>query len=232
LLKVFLSYSVHLFTVSGVVFSFFALLAVIDQNLPLAFFFLAVALFIDGVDGSLARIVDVKRHTPNINGENLDNIIDFLNYVFIPAFIVYRLKLVPEVFGLVSACLILIVSCYTFANNKVKTSDFYFSGFPAIWNVVVLYFYLLKTDPFLNLIIIAILSFLTFIPIKYLHPFRVKSLRKISLTVLLIWMITTVILLYFGDLDTRILNLSLAIWSMTNFYFIILTILRTIKSET
>ena len=232
MLKVFLSYSVHLFTVSGVVFSFFALLAVIDQNLPLAFFFLAVALFIDGVDGSLARIVDVKRHTPNINGENLDNIIDFLNYVFIPAFIVYRLKLVPEVFGLVSACLILIVSCYTFANNKVKTSDFYFSGFPAIWNVVVLYFYLLKTDPFLNLIIIAILSFLTFIPIKYLHPFRVKSLRKISLTVLLIWMITTVILLYFGDLDTRILNLSLAIWSMTNFYFIILTILRTIKSET
>ena len=89
MLKVFLSYSVHLFTVSGVVFSFFALLAVIDQNLPLAFFFLAVALFIDGVDGSLARIVDVKRHTPNINGENLDNIIDFLNYVFIPAFIVY-----------------------------------------------------------------------------------------------------------------------------------------------
>ena len=232
MLKVFLSYSVHLFTVSGVVFSFFALLAVIDQNLPLAFFFLAVALFIDGVDGSLARIVDVKRHTPNINGENLDNIIDFLNYVFIPAFIVYWLKLVPEVFGLVSTCLILIVSCYTFANNKVKTSDFYFSGFPAIWNVVVLYFYLLKTDPFLNLIIIAILSFLTFIPIKYLHPFRVKSLRKISLTVLLIWMITTVILLYLGDLDTRILNLSLAIWSMTNFYFIILTILRTIKSET
>ena len=154
------------------------------------------------------------------------------DYVFIPAFIVYWLKLVPEGFGLVSACLILIVSCYTFANNKVKTSDFYFSGFPAIWNVVVLYFYLLKTDPFLNLIIIAILSFLTFIPIKYLHPFRVKSLRKISLTVLLIWMITTVILLYFGDLDTRILNLSLAIWSMTNFYFIVLTILRTIKSET
>ena len=232
MLKIFLSYSVHLFTVSGVVFSFFALLAVIDQNLPLAFFFLAVALFIDGVDGSLARIVDVKRHTPNINGENLDNIIDFLNYVFIPAFIVYWLKLVPEGFGLVSACLILIVSCYTFANNKVKTSDFFFSGFPAIWNVVVLYFYLLKTDPFLNLIIIAILSFLTFIPIKYLHPFRVKSLRKISLTVLLIWMITTVILLYFGDLDARILNLSLAIWSMTNFYFIILTILRTFKSET
>ena len=231
MLKVFLSYSVHLFTVSGVVFSFFALLAVIDQNLPLAFFFLAVALFIDGVDGSLARIVDVKRYTPNINGENLDNIIDFLNYVFIPAFIVYWLKLVPEGFGLVSASLILIVSCYTFANNKVKTSDFYFSGFPAIWNVVVLYFYLLKTDPFLNLIIIAILSFLTFIPIKYLHPFRVKSLRKISLTVLLIWMITTVILLYFSYLDARVLNLSFTIWSMTNFYFIFLTIYRTIKSK-
>ena len=96
MLKIFLSYSVHLFTVSGVVFSFFALLAVIDQNLPLAFFFLAVALFIDGVDGSLARIVDVKRYTPNIHGEYLDNMIYLFNYVFIPLSIGYWLKLVPD----------------------------------------------------------------------------------------------------------------------------------------
>ena len=78
-MRVFLSYVVHLFTVSGVFFSFLALIASIERNLPLVFFYLAIALFIDGVDGSLARRVDVKKYTPNINGENLDNIIDYLN---------------------------------------------------------------------------------------------------------------------------------------------------------
>ena len=181
-MRVFLSYGVHLFTVSGVFFSFLALIASIERNLPLVFFYLAIALFIDGVDGSLARRVDVKKYTPKINGENLDNIIDYLNYVFLPAFVIYWLDLVPEGMALISVSSILIVSCYTFANNNIKTSDFYFSGFPALWNVVILYFYILDTDPFTNLLIIFALSFLTFISFKYSHPFRVKEFRKLTLS--------------------------------------------------
>ena len=125
-MRVFLSYGVHLFTISGVFFSFLALIASIERNLPLVFFYLAIALFIDGVDGSLARRVDVKRYTPKINGENLDNIIDYLNYVFLPAFVIYWLDLVPEGFELISAATILVVSCYTFANNSKKTSQICF----------------------------------------------------------------------------------------------------------
>ena len=105
-MKTFPSYLVHLFTVSGVVFSFLALIASIEQNLPLVFFYLALALFIDGIDGSLARKVDVKEHTPNINGEILDNIIDYLNYVFVPAFIVYWIGLVPAGTELILSALI------------------------------------------------------------------------------------------------------------------------------
>ena len=230
-MKVLQSYLVHIFTVSGVFLSFLALAEAIDGNLPLMFFYLAIALFVDGIDGSLARRVDVKKYTPNINGEILDNIIDFLNYVFVPSFVIYWLELVPKGLELLIAGLILTVSCYTFANNNIKTSDFYFSGFPALWNVVVLYFYILNTDPFTNLIVILILSILTFIPIKYLHPFRVKKLRKTSLSFLLIWMISTVILLYFNNLDEIILNISFSFWILTNLYFLLLTVYRTINNE-
>ena len=230
-MKTFPSYLVHLFTVSGVVFSFLALIASIEQNLPLVFFYLALALFIDGIDGSLARKVDVKEHTPNINGEILDNIIDYLNYVFVPAFIVYWIGLVPAGTELILSALILIVSCYTFANNHIKTSDFYFSGFPALWNVVILYFYILDTELVTNLLIICALSILTFIPIKYLHPFRVKHLRRLSLFVLSIWMLTTLIIVYFDYLNKTLLDITFLIWIITNLYFIVLTITRTFQDK-
>ena len=230
-MKTFPSYLVHLFTVSGVVFSFLALIASIEQNLPLVFFYLALALFIDGIDGSLARKVDVKEHTPNINGEILDNIIDYLNYVFVPAFIVYWIGLVPAGTELILSALILIVSCYTFANNHIKTPDFYFSGFPALWNVVILYFYILDTELVTNLLIICALSILTFIPIKYLHPFRVKHLRRLSLFVLSIWILTTVIIVYFDYLNKTLLDVTFLIWIITNLYFIVLTIIRTFQDK-
>ena len=230
-MRVFLSYGVHLFTVSGVFFSFLALIASIERNLPLVFFYLAIALFIDGVDGSLARRVDVKKYTPNINGENLDNIIDYLNYVFLPAFVIYWLDFVPSGLEIISAFIILAVSCYTFANSNIKTSDFYFSGFPALWNIVILYFYILDTDPFLNFFTICLLAIFTFIPIKYLHPFRVKRFRLVSLSVLGIWMVTTVLILYFRELNENLLEAAFTLWVMTNIYFILLTVIRTSSKE-
>ena len=221
----------HLFTILGVLLSFLALVASIEQNLELVFFYLALALFIDGVDGSLARMVDVKRHTPHINGENLDNIIDYLNYVFVPVFVIYWLDFVPAGSEVISAFIILAVSCYTFANSNIKTSDFYFSGFPALWNIVILYFYILDTDPFLNFITICFLAIFTFIPIKYLHPFRVKRFRFVSLSVLAIWMITTVLILYFRELNENLLEAAFTLWIITNIYFILLTVIRTSCKE-
>jgi len=228
-LKVFLSYLIHLFTVSGVLFGFLALLASIQKDLPLAFFFLSIALFIDGIDGSLARKVDVKKYTPHINGENLDNIIDYLNYVFVPAFVIYWLDMVPSGTELLSALIILVVSCYTFANNNMKTTDFYFSGFPALWNIVILYFYILNTNPLINFIVICTLSVLTFIPIKFSHPFRVLYLRKITLSVLTIWFFTTVLIFYIEDFESSTNKIVFYLWVLTSIYFFLLTILRTIR---
>ena len=230
-MKVFLSYLVHLFTVSGVLLGFLALVAGIERNLELVFFYLALALFVDGVDGSLARMVDVKKHTPTINGENLDNIIDYLNYVFVPVFVIYWFDFVPERTEIISAFIILAVSCYTFANSNLKTSDFYFSGFPALWNIVILYFYILDTDPFVNFLTICFLATFTFIPIKYLHPFRVKRFRQLSLSVLVIWVITTVLILYLRELNENLIKAAFTLWVMSNIYFIFLTVLRTSSEQ-
>ena len=229
--KVLLSYCVHLFTVSGVVFSFLALICALDQNIPAVFFFLAIALFVDGIDGTLARLVDVKKNTPNINGEILDNIIDYLNYVFIPSFVIYWCDLVPEGLELMSVCIILLVSCYTFANNNIKTSDYYFSGFPALWNVLILYFYLLEFSPLLNFYLILFFALLTFIPFKYLHPFRVVEFRKTSLCMLGLWMITTVVLLYFPQSGEVLTISSFILWCFSNLYFLFINFIRSVKRE-
>jgi len=212
-----------------VILGFLALTAAIQNNLPLVFLYLAIALLVDGIDGSLARWIDVKEHTPNINGENLDNIIDFLNYVFIPVFVIYWLDFVPKGLELVSVFAILTVSCYTFSNNNIKTHDFHFSGFPALWNIVVLYFYILETEPSTNFLVICVLSILTFIPIKYLHPFRVSAFRKTSLLVLFFWMISTSMILYFDELPKDILDANFLLWILTNLYFAIMTIINTSK---
>ena len=224
------SYFVHIFTALGVVFGFFALLATVDGKIPEAFLWLAAALFVDGVDGTLARAVNVNQNTPEIDGAILDNIIDYLNYVVVPVFIFYSLGMAPEPYLLLSCVAILLVSCFTFTNTNIKTDDFYFSGFPAIWNIVVLYFYILESSQFTNFIFVILFCVLTFIPFKYVHPFRVVEFRRITLIITFIWMITTTILL----LDITFYNptftgTNFLIWLITNVYFAGNIVFRSIK---
>ena len=224
------SYLVHIFTALGVVFGFLALLATVDGKIPEAFLWLAAALFVDGVDGTLARAVNVNQNTPEIDGAILDNIIDYLNYVVVPVFIFYSLGMAPEPYLLLSCVAILLVSCFTFTNTNIKTDDFYFSGFPAIWNIVVLYFYILESSEFINFLFVILFCVLTFIPFKYVHPFRVVEFRKITLMMTSIWMITTTILLF--DIpfsDSMFTSANLVIWLLTNIYFAGNIVFRSIK---
>ena len=224
------SYLVHVFTALGVVFGFLALLATVDGNIPEAFLWLAFALFVDGVDGTLARAVNVKQNTPEIDGAILDNIIDYLNYVVVPVFIFYSLGMAPEQYLLLSCIAILLVSCFTFINTNIKTDDFYFSGFPAIWNIVVLYFYILESSEFTNFIFVILFCVLTFIPFKYVHPFRVVEFRKITLMITSIWMITTTILLFDLSFSNPIFtSANFIIWLITNVYFAGTIVFRSIK---
>ena len=224
------SYFVHIFTALGVVFGFLALLATVDGSIPEAFLWLAFALFVDGVDGTFARAVNVKQNTPEIDGAILDNIIDYLNYVVVPVFIFYSLGMAPEQYLLLSCIAILLVSCFTFINTNIKTDDFYFSGFPAIWNIVVLYFYILETSEFTNFIFVILFCVLTFIPFKYVHPFRVVEFRKITLMITSIWMITTTILLFDLSFSNPIFtSANFIIWLITNVYFAGTIVFRSIK---
>ncbi len=224
------SYLVHVFTALGVVFGFLALLATVDGKIPEAFLWLAFALFVDGVDGTLARAVNVKQNTPEIDGAILDNIIDYLNYVVVPVFIFYSLGMAPEQYLLLSCIAILLVSCFTFINTNIKTDDFYFSGFPAIWNIVVLYFYILESSEFTNFIFVILFCVLTFIPFKYVHPFRVVEFRKITLMITSIWMITTTILLFDLSFSNPIFtSANFIIWLITNVYFAGTIVFRSIK---
>ena len=224
------SYLVHIFTALGVVFGFLALLATLDGKIPEAFLWLAVALFVDGVDGTLARTVNVKQNTPEIDGAILDHIIDYLNYVVVPVFIFYSLGMAPEPYLLLSCVAILMVSCFTFTNTNIKTDDFYFSGFPAIWNIVVLYFYILESSEFTNFIFVILFCVLTFIPFKYVHPFRVVEFRKITLMITSIWMITTTILLFDVSFSEPVFtSANFVIWLITNVYFAGNIIFRSIK---
>ena len=224
------SYLVHIFTALGVVFGFLALLATVDGKIPEAFLWLAFALFVDGVDGTLARAVNVKENTPGIDGAILDNIIDYLNYVVVPVFIFYSLGMAPEPYLLLSCIAILLVSCFTFTNTNIKTDDFYFSGFPAIWNIVVLYFYILESSEFTNFIFVILFCILTFIPFKYVHPFRVVEFRKITLMITSIWMITTTILLFDLSFSNPIFtSANFIIWLITNVYFAGTIVFRSIK---
>jgi|TARA_B100000287_G_scaffold64366_1_gene55899 phosphatidylcholine synthase len=224
------AYLVHLFTALGVVFGFLALLATVNLEIPEAFLWLALALFVDGVDGTLARAANVKENTPYIDGAILDNIIDYLNYVVVPVFIFYTLNMVPEPFLLLSSAAILLVSCFTFINTETKTEDFYFSGFPANWNIVILYFYILDSTQWINLFFVLLFCVLTFIPFKYVHPFRVVEFRKITLLITSIWMVTTTVLL-FGITFTNPLigTLNYAIWLLTNAYFLGNVFYRSMK---
>ena len=229
------SWLVHIFTALGALAGFLSLVAILSDNIFLAFIWLSLAFFIDGVDGTFARRYQVKEMVPAIDGSILDNIVDYLNYVFIPAVIVYWFSLVPPQLTLLAVALILIVSCYTFANTKLKTEDNYFRGFPAVWNMVIFYLFVIGTSQLTNFLAIVFFSVMTFIPLKYLHPFRVKEKKSLNLFMTSIWGLCCVFLL----LDLRDTPTQLSIyrhfyywlWVVLNLYFVYVSLSRSVFNQ-
>jgi phosphatidylcholine synthase len=166
---------VHLLTASGAVLAFLALLAIEDRDWRLALLWLATALAIDSVDGTLARWVRAKARVPGIDGDTLDLIVDYLNYVFVPTVFIWRAGLVPASAALPLAALILISSLYLFSRTDLKTEDCYFTGFPALWNVVAFYLFVTQPGQAAGAIAILALAGLTFAPVHFVHPFRVRD---------------------------------------------------------
>ena len=193
-----LAWLVHLLTASGAVLALLALAAIEDRDWSLALLWLAAALAIDGIDGTLARKVRVKQRLPRIDGAILDLVIDYLNYVFVPTLLIWRAGLLPEPLALPLAAAIQISALYVFARADMKTEDGYFRGFPALWNLVAIYLFVTQPDPRLAAAIAGFLVLASFAPIHFVHPFRVRDYGIWLPLLAIAWAAATVALLWPG----------------------------------
>jgi len=181
--------SVHLLTATGAVLSMFAMLAAVEEQWSLMFLWLVVALVVDGIDGPLARRYDVKTNWPTYDGVLLDLIIDFLTYVFIPAFALFKSGLLTGWTGWLAIIAIVYGSVIYFADTRMKTKDNSFAGFPACWNMVVLVLFALKPGEWTILFIVAALTVTMFTNLKFIHPVRTERWRTLSLSMALAWVL-------------------------------------------
>jgi phosphatidylcholine synthase len=177
----------HAYTATGTVWAFLATAMAIAHDFRAAFLFLVVATFVDSTDGVLARALKVKEKTPNFDGALLDNIIDYLTFVFIPAVILWRADLVAAPFLVCAA--VLMSSAYGFAHTaaKVERGDHFFTGFPSYWNIVAVYMYILRLPPIVNSFILVALAILVFVPIRYIYPSRTRTLQTPTLILGAAW---------------------------------------------
>ena len=179
--------SVHLLTATGAVFAMLAMLAAVEGKWDLMFLWLVVAFFVDGIDGPLARKYDVKTNAPEFDGVLLDLIIDYLTYVFIPAFALFKSGLMDGWSGWVMIIIVTFASAMYFADTRMKTKDNSFSGFPGCFNMLVLVLFALSPTWWMCLIMVTVLSAAMFVPIKFVHPVRTQRWRVITLPMALAW---------------------------------------------
>lgn len=210
---------VHVFTGLGAVCAFLATLAVIAKSWEQVFFWLAVAFVVDGLDGPMARALDVGERLKRFSGERLDLVVDYLTYVFVPVLALRFADFLPGTFGLVLCCAILLSSLFHFADVDSKSDTNHFVGFPAVWNIVA--FYIFAFAPSASWVGIIVIGFvvLTFVPVHVVHPVRVKDWRAATLAVFVTGGLATINVLWTGLPANTALQLVLVAILL---YFIIL----------
>jgi len=225
---VLLGWAVHLFTASGTVFALLAVLAILEDDLRLALLWLLAALAVDGVDGTLARWAKVKERVPRIDGATLDLVVDYLNYVFVPTLFIWRAGLVPADWALWLAAAILLSSLYVFARADMKSEDSYFRGFPALWNVVALYLYATQLGPQAGAGIVLLLVLLSFAPVHFVHPFRVRDYGVWLPVLAIVWAASSTPLLW-PDWSPEIRSALLWTSAVSGLTLIAMGLLRTLR---
>ena len=191
-----LAWLVHLYTASGAVFAFLAAVAVFQYRFREAFFWLALQVFVDATDGVLARLARVKERIPWFDGAQLDNIVDFLTYVFVPALFVWRALLVPDRWVILVCAAMILSSAYGFSRADAKTDDHFFTGFPSYWNIVVFYLLLGGATPAFNALLLLALAVLVFVPVKYVYPSRTPVLQGLTVGLGAVWAVLMFVMLW------------------------------------
>lgn len=182
--------SVHLFTATGAVLAMLAMLAAVDGKWDLMFVWLVIAFIVDGIDGPLARKYDVKQYAPQYDGMVLDMIIDYLTYIFIPAFALFKSGLLPDWTGWICILVITYTSAMYMVDTRMKTKDNSFSGFPATWNMLILVIFAVEPNYWIILLLVIACAITMFTSLKFIHPVRTERWRMVSLPIALIWTAT------------------------------------------
>lgn len=205
------AWAVHVLTASGAVLAFLAFLAAEQGHWRLSLLWLAGAMLVDGIDGPLARWAVVLKRVPGVNGATLDLVVDYLTYVFVPVILIYRSGLLPASYAPVAIAAILISSLYTFARTDMKTGDNFFLGFPALWNVIAFYLFILQPGELASVILVAVFVPLTFAPVHFVHPVRVRSYQPWLAGLAALWAMSSLALLLMPDQDQPWRNTCLAL---------------------
>lgn len=188
-------------------------------------FWLLIALIIDGIDGSLARLLRVKEVLPYMNGKLMDHLIDFVNYALIPAFMFYEAELVPEGWRLGLTFLILLVSLLYYGRDGMVTKDYYFVGFPVLWNIVMGYYiFVLDASPFMYILLTLLIAVLHFVPLKIAYPSQNLRFKLPTLLVAFVFILTFILLVYYSP--DRPLWLLISAWATAG-YFALLAVYIT-----
>ena len=182
-----LAWLVHAYTATGAVLAFLAMQAATTRNFRAAFLWLFVAVLVDSTDGLLARSVRVHERLPHFSGQKLDDFVDYLTFVFVPAAIVWQAGVVTAAWTLPIVAAMLLSSLFGFVSEDAKTEDHFFTGFPSYWNITALYLVVLGFSPVVNAAILVILSALVFVRIGYVYPSRMITARPLTLTLGSLW---------------------------------------------
>ena len=181
------AWAVHGYTASGAVLAFAMTTAVISGRYRLAFVLMVIACVVDSTDGTLARLVKVKQATPSFDGARLDDIVDYLTFVFVPALLLFQAGLLPSEWGGAVVASVLLSSAIGFCTADAKTDDHFYTGFPSYWNIAALYLFAAHLTPIVNAIILLVLSAMVFVRIRYIYPSRTPVLRGLTIALCVIW---------------------------------------------
>ena len=181
------AFAVHVFTAFGAALALLALVLATGGHWAAMFFCLGLALIVDGVDGPMARRFKVAEVLPRWNGEGLDYVVDFVTYVFVPAYAIAASGYLPEMLAIPLGLVVVITGVLYFADRNMKTDDNYFRGFPAVWNLVAFYLFVLEPPPWVATAAVLALAVLTFVPLRFVHPLRVKRLRLVNIALMALW---------------------------------------------
>jgi phosphatidylcholine synthase len=188
----------HFYTALGTTLALFATLAVFRGDFRAVFLTLTAATFIDATDGWLARALRVKEVLPGYDGGRLDDIVDYLTYVFVPVLVLGAAALLPPGWEMAVGSVVLLASAYGFgqADAKVVTTDYFFTGFPSYWNIVVLYLYVWRLPPAVNAALLLVLAVLVFVPIRFVYPSRTLEFRGLTLTLGALWSLFVLVMIW------------------------------------